>query len=241
MESANILGMGGLIHFLETRFEAENSWLLLFTIATQLVPCFKSIVSSPPTLTTTRKGSFDLLFSLHYPVYKMVSSFKDFYMEAFTFIVWTITPNQQLECSPDHVILHVILHVRTNNLISELNVNEIADLVINPALSVEREDSEISVSRLVSCNDNFINKSSEVKGCLFAMCNEKGTTFIDHTGNNKPDWYLNRSKLHFNGFSTIGFAIKPFLIFQGISIDCKSFISVISDDLSVFWMNTAVP
>ena len=113
------------------------------------------------------------------------------------------------DINPDHIILHC----GTNDLNFERKATQIARSVIELALSLKHKDNKISVSLIVSRNDNLNNKANEVNCRLVHMSAEQNIPYINHTNSIQPENHLNESNLHFNRYGTIAFAssISKFL------------------------------
>ena len=108
---------------------------------------------------------------------------------------------------------HIILHCRTNDLNSKPTATQIARSITELALLLKSKDNNISISFIVSRNDNLNNKASEVNCRLVYMCAEQNIPYIDNTNSIQSENHLNESKLHFNRYGTIAFAnsISKFL------------------------------
>ena len=113
------------------------------------------------------------------------------------------------DINPDHIILHC----GPNDLNFERKATQIARSVIELALSLKYKDNKISVSLIVSRNDNLNNKANEVNCRLVHMSAEQNIPYINHTNSIQPENHLNESNLHFNRYGTIAFAssISKFL------------------------------
>ena len=108
---------------------------------------------------------------------------------------------------------HVIIHVGTNDLNSDKTASQIANSIVELALSLKNENNNIYVSLIVPRNDNLNNKVNEVNSRLTNMCNHRGFPVINHTKTIDPGNHLNESQLHLNRYSNIEFTknFKKFL------------------------------
>ena len=105
------------------------------------------------------------------------------------------------ENDPDHVILHV----GTNEMNSELPPERIAKSVVDVAKNVKSDTRSVSISSILPRNDNFNNKVIEVKKELEKMCNKEKLKLIKHNNIN-PKAHINKSKVHLNrnGYLKLG-------------------------------------
>ena len=92
---------------------------------------------------------------------------------------------------------HVIIHIGTNDLASNMSADNISKSIIDLATSSANDHLNITVSGIVPRSDDLAIKAKEVNGLLQRSCNERNIPFIDH-GNIDPSHHLNRSKLHLN-------------------------------------------
>ena len=108
---------------------------------------------------------------------------------------------------------HVIIHVGTNDLNSDKTASQIANSIVELALSLKNENNNIYVSLIVPRNDNLNNKVNEVNSRLTNMCNHRGFPVINHTKTIDPGNHLNESQLHLNRYGNIEFTknFKKFL------------------------------
>ena len=105
------------------------------------------------------------------------------------------------ENDPDHVIMHV----GTNEMNSELPPERIAKSVIDVAKNVKTDTRSVSISGIIPRNDNFNNKVMEVNKELAKMCKREKFQFLEHSNIN-PKAHLNKSKVHLNrnGYIKLG-------------------------------------
>ena len=97
------------------------------------------------------------------------------------------------ENDPDHVILHV----GTNELNSELLPERIAKSIVDVAKNIKSEKRSVSISGVVPRNDDLNNKASEVNKELSRMCKKEKLPFLEHSNIN-PRAHLNKSRIHLN-------------------------------------------
>ena len=105
------------------------------------------------------------------------------------------------ENDPDHVIMHV----GTNEMNSELPPERIAKSVIDVAKNVKADTRSVSISGIIPRNDNFNNKVMEVNKEQAKMCKRENFQFLEHSNIN-PKAHLNKSKVHLNrnGYIKLG-------------------------------------
>ena len=116
-----------------------------------------------------------------------------------------------LRNNPDHFILHV----GTNDLVTEASAEEKAGSITDIAQLLKNEQHDVTISNIILRTDNqkLNNKRNEVNRCLSELCKEKNVYLIDHSQKIKPR-HLNKSKLHLNR--------------NEANLICNSFISEIS-------------
>ena len=79
---------------------------------------------------------------------------------------------------------HVIIHVGTNQMNSELPPERIAKSVIDVAKNVKTDTRSVSISSIIPRNDNFNNKVMEVNKELVKMCKREKFQFLEHSNIN---------------------------------------------------------
>ena len=94
--------------------------------------------------------------------------------------------------SPDSVILHV----GTSNLKNKESVEDIANDVMNMAIFIRNEKTNVFVSGLIVRNDRLNDKGKSVNSLLKRRCDEEKICFVDNTNINVG--MLNNSRLHLN-------------------------------------------
>ena len=92
---------------------------------------------------------------------------------------------------------HFILHVGTNDLISNNSAKCIAESIIEKAVHLKNDKHGVSISSIVLRKDNLKNKVDEVNNNLEEMCAEKNIFLIDHLKSIKQR-HINRSKVQLN-------------------------------------------
>ena len=103
-----------------------------------------------------------------------------------------------LRSNPDHFILHV----GTNDLLSDKSSEEIARSIIDLATSIKNEKHDVSISNIIQEDDKKLEeKRCEVNSFLGKLCKEKNYYLIDHSTRIKRN-HLNKGKLHLNKKST---------------------------------------
>ena len=112
------------------------------------------------------------------------------------------------ENDPDHVIMHV----GTNEMNSELPPERIAKSVIDVAKNVKTDTRSVSISGIIPRNDNFNNKVMEVNKELAKMCKREKFQFLEHSNIN-PKAHLNKRKVHLNrnGYIKLGKNFADFI------------------------------
>ena len=97
------------------------------------------------------------------------------------------------ENDPDHLILHV----GTNELNSDLLPERTAKSIAEVAKNIKSEKRSVSISVVVHLNDDLNNKASEVSKKLSRMCKKEKLSFLEHSNIN-PQAHLNKSRIHLN-------------------------------------------
>ena len=112
------------------------------------------------------------------------------------------------ENDPDHVIMHV----GTNEMNSELPPERTAKSVTDVAKNVKTDTRSVSISGIISHNDNFNNKVMEVNKELAKMCKREKFQFLENSNIN-PKAHLNKSKVHLNrnGYIKLGKNVANFI------------------------------
>ena len=97
--------------------------------------------------------------------------------------------------SPDHFILHV----STNDVLSDKLSEEIARLIIDLATSIKNEKHDVSISNIIIRADGkkLEKKRCEVNSYLGKLCKEKKYYLIDHSTRIKRKLPLKQRKVTF--------------------------------------------
>ena len=97
------------------------------------------------------------------------------------------------ENNPDNIILHV----GTNDVLSEKIPQVIAQSIVDLAKTVANDNFQVTVSSIVPRNDQWSKKVYEVNKVLLNLCKDVNTPFISHSSIDAKR-NLNNSKLHLN-------------------------------------------
>ena len=107
-----------------------------------------------------------------------------------------------IRCLEDHVkpVLRenpdeIIFHIGTNDLPSGKGNKDIAEAIINLAISVKTQLRGVSISGITVRKDKHQNKVQEINDQLRDLCQANNINFIDHSKSIKPQ-HLNKSRLH---------------------------------------------
>ena len=94
--------------------------------------------------------------------------------------------------SPDSIILHV----GNNNLKNKESAEDIGNDIMDVAIFIRNEKTNVFVSGLAVRNDRLNDKGKNVNSLLKRRCDEEKTYFVDNTNINVG--MLNNSGLHLN-------------------------------------------
>ena len=107
-----------------------------------------------------------------------------------------------IRCLEDHVkpVLRenpdeIIFHIGTNDLPSGKGNKDIAETIINLAMSVKTQSRGVTISGITVRKDKHQNKVQEINDQLRDLCQANNINFIDHSKSIKPQ-HLNKSRLH---------------------------------------------
>ena len=92
---------------------------------------------------------------------------------------------------------HIVLHVGTNDLVSDRPPDLIAKSIVHVASSMKNENHDVTVSHIITRTDHFKEKANEVNDYLGKLCMNRNIYLIDHSKTLKTQ-HLNGSKLHLN-------------------------------------------
>ena len=132
------------------------------------------------------------------------STYQNVYLRSFT--------GAKVKCMKDYVKPCIrendpdqIMHVRTNEMNSELLPERIAKSVIDVAKNEKIDTRSVNISGIIPRNGNFDNKVMEVNKELAKMCKREKFQFLEHSNIN-PKAHLNKSKVHLNrnGYIKLG-------------------------------------
>ena len=85
----------------------------------------------------------------------------------------------------------IILHIGTNNLKNKESVEDIANDIMDVAIFIRNEKTNVFASGLTFRNDRLNNKGKNVNSLLKRRCDEEKICFVDNTNIN-VDMYLNK-------------------------------------------------
>ena len=83
---------------------------------------------------------------------------------------------QTLKEKPDHNVLHV----GTNDLVSDRPPDLIAKSIADVASSMKNENHDVTVSNIITRADHFKEKANEVNDYLWKLYMERNIYLIDH-------------------------------------------------------------
>ena len=94
---------------------------------------------------------------------------------------------------------HFIIHVKSNDLNSEVSPKSIAESIVDLAMYLKTESNDVSVSNIILRTDNSLlnQKGCEVNSHLKDLCEEKNLYLTDNTKKFRSH-HLNKGKLHLN-------------------------------------------
>ena len=109
-----------------------------------------------------------------------------------------------VRCMKDHIKPsltekpdHIVLHMGTNDLVSDRLSDLIAKSIVDVASSMKNENHDVTVSCIIAGADHFKEKSNEVNDYLSKLCMERNIYLTEHSKTLKTQ-HLNGSKLHLN-------------------------------------------
>ena len=89
----------------------------------------------------------------------------------------------------------IVLHVGTNDLVSDRPPDLISKSIVDVASSMKNENHDVTVSNIITRTDHLKEKANEVSDYLSKLCMEGTIYLIDHSKTLKTQ-HLNGSKLH---------------------------------------------
>ena len=93
---------------------------------------------------------------------------------------------------------HIILHVGTNDLISDNSLERVGKSIIDLAKNLFHDNRKVTISGVIPRNDEWNSKTELANNHLKEMCNSANIDFIDNSKNFNSKKHLNNSKLHLN-------------------------------------------
>ena len=112
----------------------------------------------------------------------------------------------KVRCMKDYVKLcicvndpdHIILHVGLNDLNFEKSAQLCSKSIVDLAKRLMYVERKVTISRIISRNDELNNKAAEVNEYLRNVCKQSEKPCIDHGKRIYPRKHLSSSKLHLN-------------------------------------------
>ena len=113
-------------------------------------------------------------------------------------------PGARVRCMQDYVRStirenpeHIIVHVGTSDLKTNIPTEKVAESIINLASSLKSNSCSVAISSITVRNDTYRKKVAQVKRHLKTLCIERNFELISHE-NIITEKHLNGSKLHLN-------------------------------------------
>ena len=113
-------------------------------------------------------------------------------------------PGARVRCMKDYVRPtirenpdHIILHVGTNDLTTNIPIEKVAESIINLTSSLKWNSCSVVMSSIAVRNDRYRKKVAQVNRHLKSLCIERNFELISHE-NIIREKHLNGSKLHLN-------------------------------------------
>ena len=100
-------------------------------------------------------------------------------------------------CIRENDLDHLIFHVGTNDVPSNIKTECIAESIVSLAKELKASKLDVRVSSITRRNDSWNNKVMEVNIYLKDLCESNDIPFISNTTIN-PKKHLNNSRLHLN-------------------------------------------
>ena len=89
---------------------------------------------------------------------------------------------------------HIVLHVGTNDLVSDRQPDLIAKSIVDVASSIKNKNHDVTLSNIITGADHLKEKADEVNDYLSKICMERNIYLIDHSETLKTQ-HLTGSKL----------------------------------------------
>ena len=97
---------------------------------------------------------------------------------------------------------HIILHVGTNDLTTNIPPEKVVESIIDLASSLKSNSCSVAISNITVRNDRYRKKVVQVNRHLKTLCIERNFELITHD-NIITEKHLNGSKLHLNKRGTV--------------------------------------
>ena len=118
-------------------------------------------------------------------------------------------PGARVRCMQDYVRPtirenpnHIILHVGTNDLTTNIPTEKVVESIIDLASSLKSNSCSVAISNITVRNDRYRKKVVQVNRHLKTLCIERNFELITHD-NITTEKHLNGSKLHLNKRGTV--------------------------------------
>ena len=118
-------------------------------------------------------------------------------------------PGARVRCMQDYVRPpirenpnHIILHVGTNDLTTNIPPEKVVESIIDLASSLKSNSCSVAISNITVRNDRYRKKVVQVNRHLKTLCIERNFELITHD-NIITEKHLNGSKLHLNKRGTV--------------------------------------
>ena len=121
-------------------------------------------------------------------------------------------PGARVRCMQDYVRPtirenpdHIILHVGTNDLTTNIPPEKVVESIIDLASSLKSNSSSVAISNITVRNDRYRKKVVQVNRHLKTLCIERNFELITHDNiiNIITEKHLNGSSLHLNKRGTV--------------------------------------
>ena len=90
---------------------------------------------------------------------------------------------------------HIIFPVGTNGIPSDEDAGDIAESIVDLAISAKSPTCDVSIFNILTRKDKHQHKAQIVNNHLKEICTNKNINLIDHSKNIKHQ-HLSKSKLH---------------------------------------------
>ena len=113
-------------------------------------------------------------------------------------------PGARVRCMQDYVQPtlrqypdHIILHVGTNDLATNVPTDTVAESIVELAMSLKSDSTSVAISNITVRNDKHKNKVRQTNKHLKTLCMERNIELINHDST-ITEKHLNGSRLHLN-------------------------------------------